>query len=68
METVVLQRRAVRAIRALKAGVRIGEADVISLRPAPTDCVPPYKSYELFGRTLLRDIEEGDCIKLVDVK
>jgi sialic acid synthase SpsE len=67
-ETVVLQRRAVRARRTLKAGHVLAEADLIPLRPCPTDAVPPYRQGELVGRTLRRDMTEGDCVRPGDLR
>ena len=66
-ETVVLQRRSLRASRLLKSGDKIGESDLVSLRPCPSDSLPPYRLKELIGKTLVRDIKEHNCIKLDDV-
>lgn len=67
-ETVVIQRRGVRARRALKTGAAVSEQDLIPLRPCPSDCLPPYRAGELVGRTLVRNIEEGDCVRMDDVR
>lgn len=67
-ETVVLQRRGVRARRALPAGSVIGRADLIPLRPCPADALPPYRMDELVGTTTRRAIAEGDCVRLADVR
>ncbi|MCB1652274.1 MAG: N-acetylneuraminate synthase family protein [Alphaproteobacteria bacterium] len=66
-ETVVLQRRAARAVRALKAGEIISPQDFFPLRPAPEGSVAPYQFEECVGQTLKRDIEEGDCLMRTDV-
>ena len=66
-ETVVLQRRAIRARRRIAAGEALEAADLIPLRPCPTDALPPYRQGELLGRKAARDIEEGDCVRLGDV-
>lgn len=66
-ETVVLQRRAVRAARAIKKGECIRSEDVVSLRPCPEDAMPPYRMDELIGRKATRDIPEGECVRSSDV-
>lgn len=67
LETVVLQRRALRATRAIAAGERLTEEHVIPLRPCPLDAVPPYRIGEIVGRTAKVNIDEGDCIRSSDI-
>lgn len=67
-ETVVLQRRAVRATRSIRAGESISEANLAVLRPCPEDALPPYRIGEITGRVAARDIEQGDCVRLADVR
>jgi N-acetylneuraminate synthase len=66
-ETVVLQRRAVRARAKLQAGTVVSEEMLIVLRPCPEDGLPPYRMPELVGKTLARDIDEGDVVRAEDV-
>ena len=66
-ETVVLQRRAVRANSDIPAGMAIDSDMLISLRPCPADAVPPYRIDELLGKTANRDIAAGDVVRLSDV-
>ena len=66
-ETVVVQRRAIRASRALPAGTKICAEDLTVLRPCPEDALPPYKINDLIGRTTAREIESGDCVRETDV-
>jgi N-acetylneuraminate synthase len=66
-ETVVVQRRAVRAARALPAGTVLASDDVAYLRPCPTDACPPHRVGELVGRSLRTAIAEGDVIRIEDV-
>lgn len=61
-ETVVLQRRALRANAALERGHAIQAGDFIPLRPCPQDALPPFEIERIIGKTLRRDIERGDCI------
>ncbi|PAW93394.1 hypothetical protein CKK33_07790 [Mucilaginibacter sp. MD40] len=65
--TVIVQRRAVRAAKALKAGTVLSADDLIVLRPCPKDALPPYRMNELIGKELTTDIENGDCVKLSQV-
>ncbi len=67
-ETVVLQRRAVRARRPIAKGETVAEADLIPLRPCPKDALPPYRKDEVSGRRAARDIPEGDCVRPADVE
>ncbi|MDP7393284.1 MAG: N-acetylneuraminate synthase family protein [Alphaproteobacteria bacterium] len=67
-ETVVLQRRAVRALRALPSNTAISADDLTFLRPCPIGALPPYRVGEIIGKTTNRDIPEGDCVRLEDVK
>jgi len=67
-ETVVLQRRAVRAARAIKAGERLAETDLTVLRPCPADALPPHRMAEILGRAARRDIPAGDVVRLGDVE
>lgn len=66
-ETVVLQRRAVRSTRPLKAGETLTEADLTVLRPCPRNALPPYRLEAVLGHKLLRDIDQGDCIFAEDL-
>ena len=67
-ETVVLQRRGIRARRALAEGTKIAAQDLVSLRPCPADALPPYRIGELLGRTTRRAVAEGDCVRVADVR
>ncbi|MBH64005.1 MAG: N-acetylneuraminate synthase [Alphaproteobacteria bacterium] len=67
-ETLVLQRRAVRAVRSIPAGATLSEADLTYLRPCPVDALPPYRRDELLGKRVVREIENGDCIRPADVQ
>ena len=67
VETVIIQRRGIRATRKLKAGEIIRDKDLTHLRPCTEDCLPPYRSDELIGKILTSNLEEGECIKLKDI-
>ncbi len=66
-ETVVLQRRAIRAREDIPAGAALSEDVLISLRPCPTDALPPYRLGELLAKTATRDIPAGDVVRREDV-
>ena len=66
-ETVVLQRRAVRASRQLQAGQKISREDLCLLRPCSSDALPPYQIDKVIGKTATRNISEGDIVQIDDV-
>jgi len=66
-ETVVIQRRSVRAARDLAAGTVIAERDLEALRPAPSDAVMPFQLHEAIGRTLGKSLRRGEHLKWTDL-
>jgi sialic acid synthase SpsE len=62
METLVLQRRALRAARDLTKGERLQAGDIACLRPCPSDGIPATGKHSLIGMTLGRDIAKGDLL------
>ena len=52
VETVIVQRRCLRANKDLLQGAILQAADVDVLRPIPSDGIEPYKLNGLIGRTL----------------
>lgn len=66
-ETVVLQRRGIRARSAIPAGTVLTKDMLIPLRPCPADALPPYREGEIIGKSVQRDIPEGDIVRLADV-
>ena len=66
-ETVVLQRRCVRAARELPAGQVLTAKDVEVLRPAPRDAIPAHEVGAVTGRTLLRPLAFGDAVTWADL-
>ena len=66
-ETVVVQRRSLRAkANVLKSSV-IKEGDFIALRPCPSDALNPAEIKAIVGRTLRRDISAGDYLRASDL-
>lgn len=66
-ETVILQRRAMRAAKHLKRGDPIKAADFTPLRPCPADALPLNEFTSWIGAPLARNIELGDYLKETDV-
>lgn len=66
-ETVILQRRAIRAKKSLQIGMKLSAADVIMLRPCPSEALAPYELKNVIGKRLSRDIEEGDLVLWSDL-
>jgi sialic acid synthase SpsE len=67
MDTVVVQRRALRAARDLPAATPLVDADVIALRPCPADGLAPYLLPEVLGRRTRGPIAAGELIRLEDL-
>ena len=67
-DTVVLQQRSLRAKRTLQKGEVITEKDLIPLRPCPSNSLKPYQINKLLGKTLIKNIEEGDNVLEADIK
>ena len=67
-DTVVLQRRAIRAKYNLCAGAVINRKDIEVLRPCPQDALPPYEIQNITGKILINDIVSGECISWKDLK
>lgn len=59
-QTILLQRRAVRASINLEVGHVLQQGDLCVLRPCPMGAVLPYQLEELIGRTLRQPKESGD--------
>ena len=67
LDTVVVQRRSIRAVRALKKGTQISEEDVTMLRPCSEAGLEPYRLNELLGKTLTQDIKPGGSLFFDDL-
>lgn len=59
VNTAVVQRRAVRATRDLKVGTTLTKADLVPLRPCPSDGISPADIDVLVGKTLNKDLPAG---------
>jgi sialic acid synthase SpsE len=67
-ETVILQRRAIRAKKDLMAGGIVNKENLEFLRPCPKDALPPYELEKILGKVLTEDIKSGDYIKWTSIK
>ena len=63
-DTVVLQRRCIRAAANLQAGTIIRREDLEVLRPAPKGSMSPFEIQKLIGRKLARSLTQHDVISL----
>lgn len=61
-ETVVLQRRAMRAARDLPADTVVEEAHLVPLRPCPKDGIAPSESGSIVGRILSKPLAKGEHV------
>jgi N-acetylneuraminate synthase len=67
-ETVVLQRRSIRAREDLPAGTELSSNLLEVLRPCPADGLPPHGLDRVLGRTLIRDLKAGEHVRWIDLK
>ena len=61
--TVIVQRRAVRAARNLEVGEILKREDLLMLRPCPIDGFPPYKISDLLGNEIKLAISQGEHLQ-----
>ena len=66
-QTVVLQRRCVRLVRDISAGTVITRDDLEVLRPAPREALPAHLVHTVVGRTLARDMVNGEHVSESDL-
>ena len=66
-DTVVVQRRCLRAAGELKAGTTLTAEMLEALRPAPHDSVKPFELEKVLGKKLRRDLAFGDVLRLTDL-
>lgn len=60
--SIIVQRRGLRASNDLKKGSIIKDSDLVSLRPIPSDGIPPYKKNDILGLKLIKDIKQDDYL------
>jgi N-acetylneuraminate synthase len=62
-ETVVLQRRCLRAAREIKSGERLTRDVIDVLRPAAEGAIEPYRIEQVIGTVALVDIPFGEALR-----
>lgn len=65
--TVVIQRRSLRATRDIDTSRPISADDLIALRPCPSDGIPPYEADKIIGRTARSLIKKGEHLRWQDL-
>jgi sialic acid synthase SpsE len=66
IETVILQRRSIRASHNLEVGHVIRAKDLTMLRPCPANALAPYRANELLGRVLRSPKSIGENFVMTD--
>ena len=66
-ETVIVQRRCIRASRDLEKDTLLCEDDMTVLRPNPADGIPPFEFQKLVGKKLKRRVGSGEHLKWKDI-
>jgi len=66
-ETVILQRRSLRAAMALPSGHVVEDGDFTPLRPCPADAYPVWNMNAIYGHRLTRAIAAGDYLRISDL-
>jgi sialic acid synthase SpsE len=59
-DTVVVQRRCLRASADLPVGYVLSAADMEALRPCPADAIAPFEADKLVGRKLIKPMPRGE--------
>ena len=68
MESVIVQRRSIRAAKTLGSGQKITADDITFLRPCTPQGLTPWELQKLVGKTLCSDVLKGEEITLNHVK
>ena len=61
-DSVIVQRRCLRAASNLSAGTVLDHGMIVVLRPAPADAIPPYELDRVIGKTLRVNATSGDAL------
>ena len=68
LDTVVVQRRSIRAGRELKKGELLSKEDLVCLRPCPEDAIPLHQIEHLITKPVSRNIRKGDYLRWSDIQ
>ena len=66
VDTVVVQRRAIRASTSIIKGEKFTRENLTVLRPCPKDGLPPYKLVDILDKKSKRNIKTGEVIHIED--
>ena len=67
-ETLIIQRRCIRAAHELKAGSRLKRSDLKILRPCPPNAAQPYDIDLVIGKKIKTHKPQGEDISLSDLE
>lgn len=67
-ETVVIQRRCLRAARDLQRGETLTREMIDVLRPATPGAIPPYEIERALGTQLIQDLPQGEALRWTDLR
>ncbi|HEV2202242.1 MAG TPA: N-acetylneuraminate synthase family protein [Bryobacteraceae bacterium] len=62
-ESIIVQRRCIRAAKDLSVGTVLERGMLDVLRPAPAETVPPYEIDVVIGKRLRADVRGGDALR-----
>ena len=63
LETVLIQRRALRATKDLAAGTQLVASDLEALRPCPANAISPMKINEVIGKKIVNKLKRGEHLE-----
>jgi len=66
-QSIIVQRRSLRATHDLKVGEKLTKDDLEALRPIPAGGIEPYRLKELLGKKLKKPLQRGEHITLSHV-
>lgn len=67
-ETVILQRRAIRASIDIPKGAILRREHLVVLRPCPADGLPPYNMSQLVGKRIRQGIKAGEHLRWTNIE
>lgn len=67
-ETVLVQRRAIRAATNLASGNILSRENLTVLRPCPIDGLPPYRINDLIGKKIQHNLNVGEHLRWINIE